>query len=259
MPIDLDAAAASLHEARVRRCAIEPLSDAHPDLTVEQAYAVQTRLVARLLDDGDRVVGHKLGLTSAAMRASLGVDDPDYGALLASTVHDDGATIAMAGLLQPRVEAEIALVLARPLRGPGVTPADVADATAGAVAALEVVDSRVVDWRIRLVDTIADLASAAAVVLGADVVPLDGLDLAAVRMRIDRDGEQVDDGLGAAALGDPLAAGAWLANVLGERGVGLDEGHLVLTGALHAAFDVAAGDEVGAAFDGLGTVACRFA
>lgn len=248
----------ALYAARRQGQPVAPLSETDPGLTVADAYAIQGRLLERLLADGGEIVGYKLGLTSKPMQQLLGVHEPDYGPVLSSMVHDDGAEFALGELIAPRIEAEIALVLDRPLTGPGVTTVEAARAVAGAVAALEVVDSRVKDWRITLVDTIADLASCAAIVTAARVVPLDGFDLRQTGMVIRRNGTVESTGAGAAALGNPLTALAWLANTLGPYGVTLAAGQVIMTGSLHRAFDVAPGDRVRAEFDRLGSVACRF-
>jgi 2-keto-4-pentenoate hydratase len=247
-----------LYRARLDRAAIEPISQVEPDLGPADAYQIQGHLVERLLADGGHVVGYKLGLTSKPMQELLGVDQPDYGPVLSTMVHPDGVELALSDYLQPKIEAEIALVLAAPLAGPGVTTVQAASAIGGAVAALELVDSRIADWRITLGDTIADLASSAAIVLGGRPVPLDGWDPRLVGMVVRRNGVVEATGAGAAALGDPVAAVAWLANTLAPFGVTLEPGHVIMTGALHAAFPVAGGDRIRAEFDRLGAVRCRF-
>jgi 2-keto-4-pentenoate hydratase len=192
------------------------------------------------------------------MQQMLGVDTPDYGPVLSTMVHDDGASIRVDDHIQPRIEAEIALVLDAPLAGPGVTTLDAARAVGSAVAALELVDSRIEDWRIALIDTVADLASCAQIVLGGREVATDTFDVRLTGMVVRRNGELVDTGAGAAALGDPIAAVAWLANTLAPYGITLEAGHVIMTGALHRAFAVAVGDRVEATFDRLGSVSCRF-
>jgi 2-keto-4-pentenoate hydratase len=248
---------AALFEARRTRVPLAPLTDAHPDMSVADAYRVQQDLVGRLAGSGDRVVGYKLGLTSSAMQTMLGVDSPDFAPVLSSHVHSDGASIAADAFIAPRVEAEIALVLRADLAGPDCTAVDVAGAVSGAVAALEIVDSRIADWKIKLADTIADLASCGAIVLGTDVTPAEGIDLRLVGMVFTRDGELIATGAGAAALGSPYAAVAWLVNTLHEVGASLRAGQFVMTGALHAAVDIAAGQRFRAEFDRLGPVGLR--
>jgi len=244
---------ASLYEARRSGVPIEPLSDAHPSMSVPDAYRVQQDLVARLLADGDRIIGYKLGLTSAPMQQLLGLDSPDFAPVLASHVLEDGAEVAVSAFIHPRVEAEIALVLGDDLAGPECTGSDVARVVAGAAAAIEIVDSRIVGWRIKLADTIADLASSGAIVLSS-AVPARGIDLRLAGMVFTRQGEVVATGAGAAALGSPLLATAWLARTLAGLGESLLAGQFVMTGALHAAVDVAAGQHYRAEVDHLGEV-----
>lgn len=238
---------------------IAPLTDELPDMSVDDAYTVQTRLVERLGEDGATIVGYKLGLTSRPMQRMIGVDQPDFAPVLSTMVHDESAPVDLSRFIQPKVEAEIGLVLKEPLSGPGVTTLQAGRAVAGAVAAVELVDSRIRDWNVRLADTVADLASAGAIVLGQALVPLDGWNLRLTGMVVDRNGELEDTGAGAAALGSPLAAVAWLANTLAPYGIELQPGHVVMTGALHQAFEVAPGDLVRAEFDRIGAVTVRFA
>jgi 2-keto-4-pentenoate hydratase len=252
--------AEELAAARRDRTPVAPLSEREPSLTVADAYDVQGQLVRRILDEsGGHAVGYKLGLTSRPMQEMLGVDEPDYGPVLSTMVFDDGHEIALEQFCQPKIEAEIGLLLDDRLEGPGVTTAQAARAVGGAVAALELVDSRIADWKITLVDTIADLASSAAVVLGSRVVPLDGSwDPRLTGMVIRRNGAVEATGAGAAALGNPVSTVAWLANTLAEHEVALEPGHVIMTGSLHAAFDLRPGDRVRADFDRLGSVGCRF-
>jgi 2-keto-4-pentenoate hydratase len=247
--------ARALHRARRERVPIPPLTDERPQMTAAEAYAVQRRLVELLQAEGEGgVVGYKLGLTSRPMQEQLGIDQPDYGPVLAGGVNPDGAEVDLDRLLQPKVEAEIAIVLGAPLSGPHCTALDVRVAAAGAVAAVEIIDSRVQDWRIELADTIADLASSASIALSSQLVPLGRLDPRLVGVILTRNGELVATGAGAAALGDPLHAVAWLANTLHPLGVTLEAGHVVMTGALHASVPLAEGDVFRAEFDWLGPV-----
>lgn len=260
MPVsDAAAKARALYEARRTRIPIPPFTDEDPSLGLADGYAIQRELVPLLLADGDHIVGYKVGLTSKPMQRMVGIDSPDYGPVLASTVFGDGDTIPLDRFIQPKVEAEIVFVLGERLSGPGVTPADARRAIAGAAAAMEIVDSRIEDWRIKLADTVADLASNGAVATSSRIVPLDGIDPRLIGMTITRNGELFDTGTGAAALGDPVAVVAWLANVLGENGVALEPGHLVMTGSLHAAVSMYPGDVFRAEFDRLGPVTIRVA
>jgi len=247
----------ALYAARRSGVPIEPLTDSHQGMSMLEAYQVQRDLVRRLLADGDRVVGYKLGLTSGPMQRMLGVDSPDFAPVLASHVHADGAQVAAADFIHPRVEAEIALVLGSDLAGPDCTALDVARALAGAAAAIEIVDSRIAGWRIKLADTIADLASSGAIVLGSAVTPLDGIDLRLAGMVFTRDGEVIATGAGAAALGSPLHATAWLVRTLAGLGESLRAGQFIMTGALHAAVDIGPGQRYRAEIDRLGPVSLR--
>lgn len=258
MPIaDVAEKARALYDARRNRLAIAPFTDTEPELDAADGYAVQQGLVQLLLADGDRVVGHKVGLTSKPMQKMIGVDLPDYGPVLESTVYGDGAAVSLDRFIQPKIEAEIVFVLGDRLMGPGVTTADVCRAVAGVAASVEIVDSRFADWRIRLADTVADLASNGAVAISSRLVPLAGLDTRLIGVTLTKNGDLVDTGAGAAALGSPVSVVAWLANTLGPLGVALEPGHLVMTGALHAAVPMAAGDVFRADFDRLGPVTVR--
>jgi 2-keto-4-pentenoate hydratase len=249
--------AAALYEARINRTAIAPFTDANPDLGAADGYAIQQHLVRRLLADGEQIVGYKLGLTSAPMQQLLGVDQPDFGPVFASTVYRDGAAVSVSNFIAPRVEAEIAIVLKDQLVGPHCTPAQVYQATEGLVAAIEIVDSRITDWRIKLADTVADLASNGAIALSSLVTPIDAVDPRLIGMVFTRNGELVATGAGAAALGDPLAAVAWLANTLAPLGESLPAGSVIMTGALHAMTPINPGDTFRAEFAHLGPITLR--
>ena len=251
-----------LTQARVSQTAIEPLTASDPQLSVADAYAIQRLGVDQRVAGGAQVVGHKIGLTAIAVQRQLGVDSPDYGALLDDMLVADGADFDRRALIAPRIEAEVAFVLGAPLVGPGVTAADVEAATAHVAAAIEVVDSRIAGWRITLPDTVADNASSAALVLGlprslADL-DLAGLDLAALGAQLHRNGELVEEGATSAVLGDPRIAVAWLVNALGELGTELEAGQIVLSGAATRMVDAHAGDRFTAEFEGLGSVSISF-
>ena len=236
---------------------IAPLTDDEPGMTLADGYAVQQGIVRRLLDDGDRVVGYKLGLTSRPMQEMLGVDSPDLAPVMASHLRADSSDIDVTQFISPRMEAEIAFILGSDLHGPDCTPAQVLAATSGVCAALEIVDSRVADWKIKLADTVSDMASCGAIVMSGRVVPLTDFDVRLTGMVFTRNGELVATGAGAAAAGNPAAAIAWLVNTLHPLGEHLHEGQLVMTGALHAAVPVTAGDVFRADFDRLGPVTAR--
>lgn len=247
----------ALYEARRTHVPIAPLTDSEPDMDAAAAYAVQQVVVARLLQDGSHIIGYKLGLTSEPMQQLLGVDQPDFGPVLSGTVIAEGEPIVAADFISLKVEAEIAILLERDLTGPDCTALDAHRAAAGAVAAMEIVDSRISDWRIKLPDTVADLASNGAVTFSGRLVPLDGFDIRLTGMAFSKNGELLATGAGAAALGDPLRAVAWLVNTLHPMGVTLPAGSLIMTGALHAAVAGLPGDVFRADFDRLGPVTAR--
>jgi 2-keto-4-pentenoate hydratase len=257
MNTDARGVAETLYKAARTRTPIPPLTDADPGMTVADAYAIQSELVEMQLADGDEIVGYKLGLTSEPMQKLLGVDEPDFAPIFVSGLVDDGGSVELEQFIQVKAEAEIALMLNRSLTGPGVTLEDAGRAVGGAMAAIELVDSRIADWKIKLPDTIADLASSGAVVLSSHLVPIDGFDLRLVGMVVTKNGQMMGTGAGAAALGNPVAAVAWLANTLAPYGVTLEAGRFVMTGALHAAFPAQPGDVVRADFDRLGAVSVR--
>lgn len=257
MAIDHLAVAERLIEARRSQQPIDPLTETYPGIGVEDAYAIQTAVIDHHLAQGDTIAGYKLGLTSRAMQQMLGLDQPDYSAVLTSTVYEDGAEIPANQFIAPKAEAEIAVVLDQDLSGPGVTTDQARAAIRGAAAAVELVDSRVRDWKIKLPDTVADLASCGAIVVSSNWVPIDEFDLRLTGMVFRFNGEVNATGAGAAALDDPVAAVAWAANTLGALGITMKAGHVVMTGSLHAAVDVKAGDEFRADFDRLGSVSAR--
>ena len=248
----------ALYNAWTTREPIDPLTSQIEGMALDDAYRIQQGLVSHLLGDGGRQVGYKIGLTSKPMQQMMGVDEPDYGPVLSTMVYDDGAAIDTGRYIHPKVEAEISLVLDKPLKGPGVSILEAADAVRGAVASIEMVDSRIKDWKIGLLDTISDLASSAATIIGSRIVPLDDIDPRLIGMVITRGGETVATGAGAAALGNPVGAIAWLANTLAPYDITLEAGQFIMTGSLHAAFDVHAGDVIRADFDHLGSVRATF-
>jgi 2-keto-4-pentenoate hydratase len=256
--VDIASVADQLLAAYRSRKTLPPLTSTYPGMTVEEAYAVQRRQIDTRTGAGAGIVGFKIGLTSAAMRQQLGVDQPDYGHLLTDMLHAADSPIPTGAFLQPRAEPEVALVLARPLHGPGLSVADVLGACAYALPAIEIIDSRITDWRIALEDTIADNASSGGLVLGGTPAALAGLDLALLGCVLRRNGRIQHTGAGAAVMGSPLHAATWLANTLGARGVGLAAGHVILTGSITAAVPVQAGDTVTATLDQLGSVTAVF-
>lgn len=256
--VDVDSVADQLLAAYRTGKTLPPLTSTHPGLTVDQAYAIQRRQADTRTDAGAGVVGFKIGLTSAAMQQQLGVDQPDYGHLFTDMLYAADSPIPTSAFLQPRAEPEIALVLAHALHGPGLSVADVLGASAYALPAIEIIDSRITDWRIGLEDTIADNASSGGLVLGGTPTAIAGRDLSLLGCVLRRNGRIQHTGAGAAVMGSPLQAATWLANTLTARGVELAAGHIVLTGSLTAAVPVQAGDSITATLDQLGTVTAVF-
>lgn len=254
--------AEALYRAEVERHPIAPLTDSYPHLSMEDAYAIQLEVLSRKLLRGARagacVVGRKIGLTSKAMQQMFGVEQPDFGHLLDTMAVPNGSEVRIEQLLQPRAEGEIAFVLKQQLQGPGITEGDVLNATEHVRPAIEIVDSRIQDWRIRLADTVADNASSGLFVLGDSALPPAGLDLPLLGMVLDHNGEVALTGAGAAVLGNPATAVAWLANKLAELGSCLRAGEIVLSGAVSAAIPVRRGDVVRVTFAQLGSTSVRF-
>lgn len=247
-----------LAQAEMKRQGVEPLTSIHPGLTIEEAYQVQLATIEKKKESGKQIVGKKIGLTSTAMQKLLGVDQPDYGHLLDDMVIGNGERIPSQLVLQPKVEAEIAFVLKQDLVGPRVTVPEVLLATEYVVPALEVVDSRIADWKIKLQDTIADNASSGLYVLGEKKLRPSEIDIAQVGVVLYKNGEIMNTGVGAAVLGHPAACVAWLANKLFEFGITLKAGEVILSGALSAAVNAEPGDHFQARFAHLGEVSVYF-
>ncbi|GAA1072470.1 2-keto-4-pentenoate hydratase [Tsukamurella spumae] len=250
--------AAELAEAYRTRRAITPIAERFPELTIDDAYRIQQLQVQSWIDDGAAVRGHKVGLSSRAMQRQLGVDRPDFGHLLNTMFYPDGGRVPAGTFIAPRVEAEIALILGSDLSGPGITPAEALGAIAWVTPALELIDSRIADWRIGIVDTVADNASSGGVVLGSQRVPVEQVDLRGIGGTLRVGGALVDTGAGGAVLGSPVNALVWLANVMGEHGVTLRAGEVILPGSVTAAHAVGPGDVAVATFDRIGSATVRF-
>lgn len=243
----------------LRGCRVlDPLTTRHPEITVEDAYAVQQQMIARRLADGERIVGKKIGVTSRAVMNMLGVYQPDFGMLTDRMIVNEGEAIDAATLIQPKAEGEIAFLLKKDLMGPGVGIADVLAATECVMPCFEIVDSRIRDWKIKIQDTVADNASCGVFVLGDRAVDPRRIDLSTCGMVMEKNGDIVATGAGAAALGSPLNAVAWLANTLGRLGIGLKAGEIVLSGALAAMSPAAKGDNFRVSIGGLGSCSVRF-
>jgi 2-keto-4-pentenoate hydratase len=237
---------------------VAPVVEAFPELTFADAYVVQQVQVAGWIADGDRVRGHKVGLSSQVMQRQAGVDQPDYGHLTQSMFFSEHEPIPASRFLQPRVEPEVAFVLSRPLCGPGVTAADAIAAIDFVLPALEIVDSRIAQWRIGIIDTISDNASSGGVVLGSTPVSPRSVDLRLTGCVLHRNGAVVATGAGGAVLGSPVASLVWLANTLGALGVTLEAGHVVLPGSMTATQNLVPGDVVSTMIGGIGTATALF-
>ncbi|MAT04787.1 MAG: 2-keto-4-pentenoate hydratase [Acidimicrobiaceae bacterium] len=251
-------ASRALLDALRARQPIQPLSESYPGINIDDAYEIQLIGVRTEIESGRVVRGHKVGLTSQAMQTMLGVHEPDYGHLFDNMFFPEGSSVSIELFLQPRVEIEVAFVLGERLAGPGVTVADVLRATDFVCPSIEIIDSRIVDWKITLADTIADNGSSAGVVLGGRRTRLDGLDLRTIGTVLRRNGSIVETGASGAVLGNPANAVAWLANKVAAFGVALEPGHVILPGACTRAVDVEGGDVFRADFDGLGHVSIAF-
>ena len=243
-----------LREAYARYEPIEAIRAVLPAGDVEVAYAVQRANTEYWLGEGRRIIGRKVGLTSEAVQRQLGVDQPDFGALFDDMLVRDGGTVPYRAVLQPRAEAEIALVLARSVDDPNTTVDDLAVAVDHVLPAIEIVGSRIANWDITIVDTIADNASSGMFVLGTTPVDPRGLDLAAVTMQMTIDGEVVSEGTGAACLGHPYNAALWLARRMIAEGTPIGAGDIVMSGALGPMQDLRPGSTATATITGLGTV-----
>jgi 2-keto-4-pentenoate hydratase len=253
-----DVLAADLAQAQRSREPIAPLTAAYPDIDVVDAYEIQLINIRQRVAEGARIVGHKVGLSSLAMQQMMGVDEPDYGHLLDEMQVFQDTPARAANYLYPRVEVEVGFVLAADLPGEGCTEADVLKATTAFVPAIELIDTRITDWKIALCDTIADNASSAGFVLGAARVPPTEVDITGIDAVLTRNGEVVAKGRSDAVLGNPVSAVAWLARKVESFGVRLKGGDLVLPGSCTRAIDARPGDHFVAEFDGLGSVRLAF-
>ncbi len=247
-----------LARAERDRRPIPPIAPDLPQRTISTAYQVQTEITRRKIKSGRRLIGRKIGLTSLAVQQQLGVDQPDFGALFADMeiIHDGG--MKFEELIQPRIEAEVALVLDRDLDQPDTTSVELARAVAFIAPALEIVDSRIADWKISIFDTVADNGSSARYVIGPRARRLTDVDLQICGMSMERDGTVVSAGSGAACLGNPMRAALWLVRTLAAAGQPLRAGDLVLTGALGPMVNVKRGEGYSARISDLGSVTVRF-
>lgn len=249
-----------LYDALRQRRMLEPLTNRHPQLTVEDAYRISLHMLRRREAGGERVIGKKIGVTSKPVQDMLNVHQPDFGFLTNTMQFEDGATVSIArdGLIQPRAEGEIAFMLKADLQGPGVTKEAVLAATAWVAPCFEIVDSRIRDWKIKIQDTVADNASCGVFVVGQRHTDPATLDLAAAHMQMWKNGEPAGSGFGSAVQGHPAEAVAWLANTLGAFGIPFKAGELILSGSLAPLVPVVAGDRFTMEIEGLGGCSIAF-
>ncbi|MCM3091568.1 MULTISPECIES: 2-keto-4-pentenoate hydratase [unclassified Cytobacillus] len=247
-----------LLEAELKKQALTPLTQKYSNLDVRDAYHIQLGVINKKIKSGRKVVGKKVGLTSISMQQMLGVDEPDYGHLLDDMKVSSGGNVKVNDLLSPKVEAEIGFILGEDLKGPKVTWVDVLMATKYLTPTLEIIDTRIADWNIQLIDTVADNGSSAKFVIGEQLTEINGMDLRSIGMTLYKNGELISTGSGAAALGHPAHAIAWLANKLYEFDIPLKAGELILPGALSGAITAKEGDTVSAHFGRLGSVSVTF-
>ena len=250
--------AKEIYEAQKAQKPITNLTDRFPDVTVAEAYDIQMKLVQERLKSGETIVGRKIGLCAKANQIMFGVDEPIYGHIFDSMVVPEGDPVSLSKLAKPVIEAEICFVLKEELKGPGVDVAKVLAATAGVLPAFEIAGNRYKEQRKKAPDGISDDSGACGVVLGGQMTPIDGIDLRLIGMVLDRDGEVVATGAGAAVLGNPAQAVASLANKLAGYGMSIGKGEFIISGSLHAALFVEEPCSYRALFDRLGSVTVRF-
>lgn len=249
--------AEALHNAQETLTTIPQLSETYPDITIADAYSIQTYITEKRVEMGQRIAGRKIGLTSEAMQNLFNVKEPDYGTIFDNQIFPNRSSLKRDQMIQARVEAEVGFILKKDLPGPNVTPWQVLNATEGVIPCLEIIDSRIDNYKIRIQDTIADNASCWGVVLGSKLSYPLGIDYSVLGLTVYKNGEVIDTATGAAVLGDPLNSMAWLANKMLEYGVMLKAGDVVISGSLIAAFEIEKGDYVEAKFDRIGEVSVQ--
>ena len=247
-----------LYEAFVKFSPVRPLLEREPDITIEDAYKIQEHFVARRVAAGERIIGKKIGATSKPVRDFLGVYQPDFGMLTSGMVYQEGDTIDLGTMIQPKAEAELAFVLKADLKGPGITAMDVIRATDYVLPCFEIVDSRIVDWKIKIQDTVADNASCGVFLLGKTKGDPRVLDITLAGMVLEKNGEIFSTGVGAAVQGSPANAVAWLANTLGALGIPFKAGEVILSGSQSALIPVVGGDALVCTVGGLGSGRVEF-
>lgn len=243
-----------LHQAELSKQPVPPLTDEVPELSLEEAYRIQQLNIERRLTTGETIIGHKIGLTGAPMQKKFGVSEPDYGHLMNTMLLSSEQPLDLSPLIDPQIEVEPAFILSRKLAGPGLTVEDVIAATDHVVACYEVIDSRIINWRIKLQDTVADNGSSARFILGSEKVSPGSLVLDDLDTRLEFDGNTVDTGNTSAILGHPARGIAWLGNKVAEFGITLEAGHIVLPGTCIRSFRLFGHREVRGSIAGLGSV-----
>ena len=258
-PQDIERYGDELYAALRGQSTVLPLTTRVPDITIDDAYHISLRLLARRQADGEKVIGKKIGVTSKAVQSMLDVHQPDFGYLTDRMAYETGAEMPIGReLIQPRAEGEIAFILKRDLVGPGITNEDVVAATECVMACFEIVDSRIKDWKIRIQDTVADNASSGLFLVGTEKVDPRKVDFETCGMVVEKNGAIISTGAGAAALGSPLTCVAWLANTLGRFGTPLKAGEVILSGSLVPLEPVKPGDSMRVRIGGIGTASVKF-
>ncbi|MBQ0757301.1 MAG: 2-oxopent-4-enoate hydratase [Amphritea sp.] len=248
-----------LYEAMIQRHTLRPFTERFDDITIEDAYNISLRMIERRVAAGEKIIGKKIGVTSKAVQNMLNVHQPDFGFLTDSMAYSEGQEMPISTqLMQPKAEGEIAFILKKDLLGPGITNADVLAATDCVIPCFEVVDSRIENWNIKIEDTVADNASCGLFILGDKAVDPRKVDLATCGMVVEKNGSIISTGAGAAALGSPVNCVAWLANTLGQFGIPLKAGEVILSGSLVPLEPVQAGDFMSVSIGGIGSASVRF-
>lgn len=248
-----------LYDALTQRHTLRPFTERFDDISIEDAYHISLRMVERRVQGGETIIGKKIGVTSRAVQSMLNVHQPDFGYLTDSMAYSEGQEMPISErLIQPKAEGEIAFILKKDLMGPGVTNADVLAATDCVIPCFEVVDSRIENWQIKIQDTVADNASCGLFILGDKAVDPRKVDLTTCGMVVEKNGSIISTGAGAAALGSPVNCVAWLANTLGQFGIGLKAGEVILSGSLVPLEPVKAGDHMSVSIGGIGSASVRF-
>lgn len=248
-----------LFEAMRSQKTLRPFTERYEDISIEDAYHISLRMVERRVASGERIIGKKIGVTSKAVQSMLNVHQPDFGFLTDRMAYSEGQEMPISTeLIQPRAEGEIAFILKKDLLGPGITNADVLAATDCVIPCFEVVDSRIEDWQIKIQDTVADNASCGLFILGDRAIDPRKVDLSTCGMVVEKNGEIISTGAGAAALGSPVNCVTWLANTLGQFGIPLKAGEVILSGSLVPLEPVKAGDFMRVSIGGMGSASVKF-